>query len=95
VVGTYRTSYDGRHLRVWRVDGKDVRCSWSVLQKLKNEMAGPDACLIEVYPPEDLVVNEAPIRHFFCVPFDELDRLGAVLQLGRYWNDRPVLRLHP
>lgn len=54
------------HLRVSRRDGKDG-ISWDTLQKIKNEVWGPDAVVIEVYPAEHDVVNEGNYRHLWLV----------------------------
>ena len=58
-----------RHLAVKRVDGKDG-IAWDVLQALKNEALGPDACAVEFYPPADNVVNDTNLRHLWEVPAD-------------------------
>jgi hypothetical protein len=50
-----RTSFDGRD---WR-DG----ITWDDLQRIKNEIGFADSTAVEVYPPQDRVVNIANIRH--------------------------------
>jgi hypothetical protein len=58
-----------RHLVVGRYDGKPG-ISWDVLQALKNEMLGPDACAVEFFPPAHKVVDEVNRRHLWEVPKD-------------------------
>jgi hypothetical protein len=58
-----------RHMTVERVDGRDG-IPWDVLQQLKDEYLGPDACAVEFYPPAGQVVNEINRRHLWEVPAD-------------------------
>ncbi len=58
-----------RHLKVWRDDGKDG-ISWDILQEIKDELLGQDAMAVEVYPPQDQLVNETNMRHLWEVPAD-------------------------
>ena len=39
-------------LRIYRHDGKRIRHHWSELQRLKNELVGPEHQGVEIYPPE-------------------------------------------
>lgn len=60
------TQFDGQyHLRIWRDDGAEIRFTWSELQAIKNEVVGPDVEMVEVFPREEDVVNEANVRHFW------------------------------
>lgn len=61
------------HLKIWRRDGKEIRCCWDVLQAIKNEAIGEDVMAIEVYPPEHEVVNEVNMRHLWSIPEDRFD----------------------
>lgn len=54
-------------LAVRRHDGDEVR-GWSDLQRIKDEIAGPDRVAIEIYPPADSVVDNANMRHIFVLP---------------------------
>lgn len=45
----------------------DGSITWDDLQALKNEYFGPDAVAIEVYPPEDQVVNNGNWRHLWLL----------------------------
>lgn len=56
-----------RKLSVERVDGRDG-IGWDELQALKDELLGPDAVAVEVYPPADEVVNERNRRHLWEFP---------------------------
>ncbi|MBK9497284.1 MAG: hypothetical protein IPO08_22750 [Xanthomonadales bacterium] len=63
-----RYSETGRHLIIRRCDGRPVRCGWDTLQKIKNEMLGPDVRAVEVFPEVSDVVNEVNWRHLWeCV----------------------------
>ncbi|MBU0494191.1 MAG: hypothetical protein KKA73_18565 [Chloroflexi bacterium] len=61
-----------RHLKVWRHDGHGGSICrgipWDDLQALKDEMLGVETLAVEVYPPADLLVNEANMRHLWEVP---------------------------
>ena len=57
-----------RHLKITRRDGKEVRTKWDVLQHIKDEMLGEDVAVIEVFPAQSQVVNQANIRHFWEIP---------------------------
>jgi hypothetical protein len=59
------------HLKVRRRDGRDG-ISWDTLQAAKNDFVGRDALAVEIYPPEDCLVNEANIRHLWVIPEDWL-----------------------
>lgn len=39
-------------LRIYRHDGKVIRHHWSELQRIKNELVGPEHQGVEFYPPE-------------------------------------------
>lgn len=66
-----------RHLRVQRMSRGDG-IGWDVLQRIKDEMLGPDVLAIEVYPPADAVVNAANIRHLWEVPADLAARIPSL-----------------
>lgn len=57
-----RTEWDDRKQR-FRDD-----ISWDDLQRLKAEAGFADMCALEVYPPDEQVVNVANMRHIFLVP---------------------------
>lgn len=76
---TYETQYDGHHLRIRRRDGRPVLTSWSVLQRIKDDIAGSATAFVEVYPAADSVVDEANYRHFWRVSEEDLEQLGATL----------------
>ncbi len=44
-----------------------IRPTWREAQRLKNEIAGPDITAIEVYPPQEELVDEAHMFHFWTV----------------------------
>ena len=55
-----------RHLAVASLSG--IRPSWHEMQRIKNEIAGPSTTAIEVYPPDDRVVDEADMFHVWVLP---------------------------
>jgi hypothetical protein len=42
--------------------------SWDDLQRLKAEAGFGDMCALEVYPPDEHVVNVSNMRHVFLIP---------------------------
>lgn len=72
----YSTSWSGdNHLRICRIDGEPVSCSWDVLQAIKDEVLGPEACAVEMFPPADEIVDEANIRHLWIVDVNSVPSL--------------------
>lgn len=74
VVTAYSREGQTAHLKVWRHDGRPVVCRWDTLQAIKNEALGEDVCVVEVFPPEDCVMNEVNMRHFWAIPATEIAR---------------------
>lgn len=54
--------------RTRATEGGSIRCSWDEIQKIKDELIGPEERAIEVYPRASELVFDAPIRHFWVVP---------------------------
>jgi len=54
-----------RHLAVSSLSG--VRPSWREMQRIKDDLAGPDATAVEVYPPQAEVVDEADMFHIWVL----------------------------
>lgn len=44
------------------------RPSWHEAQRIKNEIAGPDATAVEIYPPHAEVVDDANAYHLWVLP---------------------------
>lgn len=42
--------------------------TWDEMQKIKAEVGFPDQWAVEIYPPDEHVVNVANIRHLWIVP---------------------------
>ena len=61
----YRIQFLDDHLTIERIDRKPVRCTWDVIQRIKNEMCGTEGCLREFFPAQQHVVNEINRRHFW------------------------------
>lgn len=53
------------HLAVASLSG--VRPTWPEMQRIKDEIVGPDATAIEVYPPRSEVVDEADMFHLWVL----------------------------
>lgn len=67
------------HLAVSSLSG--VRPSWPEMQRIKDEIAGPDTTAIEVYPPKADVVDEADMFHVWV--------LRGNLPFGLHMTNRP------
>lgn len=57
-----------QHLRIFRHDRKAIRCTWDILQRIKNDAVGESVAMVEVFPPTDQVVNEVNYRHMYELP---------------------------
>ncbi len=67
------------HLAVSSLSG--IRPSWHEMQRIKNDIAGPDATAIEVYPPQPQVVDGADMFHIWV--------LRGKLPFGLHRMDQP------
>lgn len=54
-----------RHLAISSLSGD--RPSWLEAQRIKTEIAGPDATAVEVYPPDAEIVDQADMYHLWVV----------------------------
>lgn len=63
------------HLAVRRADSKPG-IGWSHLQRIKNDLVGPERLAIEIYPPESEIVDEAHMYHLWVLP------IGHALPFG-------------
>ncbi|ANH49077.1 DUF7694 domain-containing protein [Tritonibacter mobilis] len=62
-----RMDFSGaRHLAVSSLS--EIRPTWREMQRIKDEIAGPDATAIEVYPPHAEIVDQADMFHIWVVP---------------------------
>lgn len=62
-----RTLANGvRHLAISSLSGD--RPTWWEAMRIKNEIAGPAATAVEVYPPADEVVDGADMYHLWVLP---------------------------
>lgn len=61
---------DALQLVLRRHDEEPIE-GWDVLQRTKNEIVGAHRSAIEIYPPEDEVINQANLRHLFVMPEGE------------------------
>jgi hypothetical protein len=68
------------HLSVHRRDRKPVR-DWRDMQRIKNEIAGPEIEGVELYPAQSRVTDTANEYHVWCL------RPGDVITLG--WSTPP------
>jgi hypothetical protein len=79
----YSVQFDGEHLVARRRDGKSMRVVWDVLQRIKDEYAGPDATMVEVYPARVNLVNEVNWRHLWLVYPDEIPKYSRGKWFGQ------------
>ena len=61
-----------RRLMIRRNDGESVR-TWADMQRIKNELCGPESVGLEVFPRESELVDEANVYHLWV--------LGAGMEL--------------
>lgn len=54
-----------RHLAVSSLSGE--RPTWHEMQRIKDDLAGPDATAIEVYPPHEHIVDGADMFHIWVL----------------------------
>lgn len=54
-----------RHLAASSPSGQ--RPTWPEMQRIKDELAGPEATAFEVYPPRDQVIDEADMFHIWVL----------------------------
>lgn len=69
------------HLRVERRSGRDG-IAWDVLQRIKDDVLGPEVLAVEVYPPRDEVVNEINARHLWTVPPSIESEIPSLMRRG-------------
>lgn len=55
------------HLWIRAHDGSMPR-SWSDLQRIKNELSGPDRVAVEVFPAVEELVDSANMAHLWVLP---------------------------
>lgn len=55
------------HLSIKRRDKSPIH-DWRDLQRIKNELVGPEAEGVELYPAESRLVDSANQFHIFCFP---------------------------
>lgn len=56
-----------KRFAVRRIDGQPLH-DWQDLQRVKNELAGPQARAVEVYPPASDLVDSAHLYHLWVWP---------------------------
>lgn len=67
----------------------DGKIAWERLQAIKNRVWGDKVAAIEVYPPQDMVVNQLNARHLWRLGTEEMwpDMLGREPQLREAVSD--------
>lgn len=70
----------GKHLTVSSLSG--VRPTWHEMQRIKDELAGPEALAVEIYPPHAEIVDGADMFHIWVVP----DRDAAPFNQFSIWD---------
>ncbi|WBU27632.1 hypothetical protein OOZ54_13260 [Rhodopseudomonas palustris] len=68
-----------RHLAVTSLS--EIRPTWREMQRIKDELAGPEQTAVEVYPPAAEVIDAANMFHLWVLPaplpFSLHDRAAA------------------
>jgi len=54
-------------LSMRREDGKAIR-EWKHIQRVKNEIVGPEREAVEIFPPQSMVTDMSHEHHLFVVP---------------------------
>lgn len=54
-----------RHLAITSLS--QVRPTWLEMQRIKDEIAGPNATAVEVYPPHTEIVDDADMYHLWVL----------------------------
>jgi hypothetical protein len=55
------------HLSISSLSG--IRPTWWEMQRIKNDIAGTNATAVEVYPPQNEVVDGADMFHIWVLPY--------------------------
>ena len=55
------------HLIIRRHD-EQLHIPWSEMQRLKDELCGPERVAVEVFPPVSQLVDDANLRHLWVLP---------------------------
>lgn len=55
----------GTHFAVSSMSG--VRPTWHEMQRIKDDLAGPEALAVEIYPPKAEIVDDADVFHIWVV----------------------------
>ena len=72
-------------LRIYRHDGKRIRNHWSELQRIKNELVGPEHQGAEIYPPESMLQDGENSYHLWVFKSPN-SRLPFGLPWPRAWG---------
>lgn len=56
------------HLLIRRHDGAAGPFPWSDLQRIKDELCGPERVAVEVFPAQSQLVDDANCRHLWALP---------------------------
>jgi hypothetical protein len=80
--GKFPFGGDGVIAMVQRHDDKPIPNHWREMQKVKNEIFGPEALAIECYPPESKLIDEANIYWLWVSVDSETGAIKA--QSGAY-----------
>lgn len=54
-------------LAIGRHDNSKVR-SWSDLQRIKNDLVGPERVAVEMFPPQGSLIDQADMYHLWVLP---------------------------
>jgi len=74
--------HGAQHVSFHRHDRAAVR-DWRHYQAIKNEVAGPEALGLEVFPPESRLVDTANEYHLFTIPAELADDFPFLISATR------------
>lgn len=84
VVSVTRLPEGGTHLSIRRSDRKALH-DWRDLQRIKNDILGPEVEAVELYPAESRLVDTANQYHLWALP--DAQRFGFGFEWGRVVTD--------
>lgn len=77
------------HLSVRRLDREPIR-DWRHMQRIKNQLVGPECEGVELYPAESRLVDTANQFHMWCIA-DPAYRWPVGFDGGRFVDDGEML----
>ena len=76
------------HLSIRRIDRKPIR-DWRDLQRIKNELVGPECEMVEIFPAESRLIDTANQFHLWGLDDPEMGKIA----FG--WHDERAVNYDP